>query len=57
MAGRGALALQRQLRRELQHRRWLHQHLPHSAQFRACQRRILVLRTELALITQAAVEH
>ena len=57
MAARGALALQRQLRRELQHRRWLHQHLPHSAQFRACQRRILVLRTELALITQAAVEH
>ena len=57
MAVRGALALQRQLRRELQHRRWLLQHLPHSAQFRACQRRILVLRTELALITQAAVEH
>lgn len=55
MARRGALAIQRQLRRELQHRHWLHHHLPHSAQLRACQRRILVLRTELALITQSAV--
>ena len=50
MAARGRLALQRQLVRELQHRAWLEVHMPHSAQLYACKRRILLLRTELAMM-------
>ena len=56
MARRGTRALQRQLERELQHRAWLQQHLPHSTQLKQCQRRILVLRSTLAEHTDAAVE-
>ena len=48
MAQRSKLSLERKLQRELKHRAWLANHLPQSAQYRACQRRVLVLRTELA---------
>lgn len=51
MAQRGSLALQR----ELKHRAWLRQHMPNTAQYRACQRRILVLSTELMLVAQSEV--
>jgi hypothetical protein len=50
MAARGAAALRRQLKRELRHRIWLEQHLQNSAQLYACKRRILLLRTELAMM-------
>jgi hypothetical protein len=50
MAVRGALSTQRQLTRELQHRRWLKRHLPRSAQLQRCERRILTLRSQLAMM-------
>lgn len=50
MATRGRLALQRQLTRELQHSAWLEVHMPHSAQLKHCRRRILTLRSQLALM-------
>lgn len=56
MAQLGTLALQRKLQRELKHRAWLHQHMPNTAQYRACQRRILVLSTELMRVEQSRVE-
>lgn len=56
MAQRGSLALQRKLQRELKHRAWLHQHMPKTAQYRACQRRILVLSTELMRVQQRCVD-
>ena len=49
MAKRTGLALQKQLQRELRHRAWLAQHLPNTKQQRASQRRVLVIRSALAL--------
>ena len=50
MAAQSALALNRQLKRELAQQLWLRQHLPHSRQQVQSQRRIFVLRTQLALV-------
>lgn len=55
MARRGQLALQRQLQRELRHLVWLEQHMPQSAQLKHCRRRILRLRSQLAVMMGAAV--
>lgn len=55
MAMRGLLALTRRLNRELAHRAWLRTNLPRSAQLRQCERRILVLRSEIAGLLGAAV--
>ena len=49
MAQQGALAVQRQLERELRHIVWLEQHMPDSAQLRSARRRVLVLRTRLTV--------
>jgi hypothetical protein len=48
MAQRSRLSIERKLQRELKHRAWLAKHLPQTAQYRACQRRILVLSTQIA---------
>ena len=55
MAKSGALSVTRKLERELKHRLWMQKNLPSSSQLRKCQRRILILRTELAKITHMAV--
>ena len=49
MAIRSTLALNKQLKRELAQQTWLRQNLPHSRQQQQSQRRIFVLRTQLAL--------
>jgi hypothetical protein len=56
MAQRSRLSTERRLQRELKHRAWLRQHMPNTAQYRACQRRILVLRTELMCAPQIRVD-
>ncbi|WP_292064075.1 hypothetical protein [Marivita sp. XM-24bin2] len=56
MAERTELALQKQLKRELQHRAWLEKNLPKTQQQRQSQRRVLVLRSALALKVGRAVE-
>lgn len=50
MAQRGTRALQRQLQRELRHLVWLEQHMPQSTQLKHCRRRILRLRSQLAVM-------
>ena len=50
MAERTAVALQKQLERELQHKLWLSNHMSGSLQQRQSLRRILELRTKLALM-------
>jgi hypothetical protein len=49
MAKAGPLAVQRQLQRELEHIQWLEQNMPRSTQLRSARRRVLVLRTRLAV--------
>jgi len=56
MAKRTALALHKQLKRELRHKAWLAQHLPNTKQQRQSQRRVLVLRSNLALELGRAVD-
>ncbi|MBO6899613.1 MAG: hypothetical protein JJ868_19830 [Shimia sp.] len=56
MAERTELALQKQLKRELQHRAWLDKNLPKTQQQRQSQRRVLVIRSALALKVGRAVE-
>jgi hypothetical protein len=57
MSKRTELALHKQLQRELRHRAWLAQHLPNTKQQRQAQRRVLVIRSELALKLQRCVDH
>ena len=57
MSKRTELALQKQLQRELRHRAWLAQHLPNTKQQRQSQRRVLVIRSALALKLQRCVDH
>jgi len=57
MAAQSALALNRQLKRELAQQLWLRQHLPHSRQQAQSQRRIFVLRTQLALLHSDVLKH
>ena len=47
MAQQGALAVQRQLQREINHIAWLERNMPNSPQLRHARRRVLVLRTRL----------
>ena len=49
MAVRSTLALNKQLKRELVQQQWLRQHLPSTKQQQQSQRKIFVLRTQLAL--------
>ena len=49
MAIRSTLALNKQLKRELVQQQWLRQHLPRSRQQQLSQRKIFVLRAQLAL--------
>ncbi len=48
MAKRTQLALQRQLKRERAHLKWLEQHLPQSAQLARCRQRIRTLVAQCA---------
>jgi hypothetical protein len=57
MAKRTELALHKQLQRELRHRAWLAQHLPNTKQQRKSQRRVLMIRSALALKLQRCVDH
>ena len=57
MAERTELALQKQLKRELQRRAWLDKNLPKTQQQRQSQRRVLVIRSALALKLQRCVDH
>lgn len=56
MAKQTAVALEKQLLRELRHRAWLAQHLPNTKQQQQSQRKTLVIRTALALKQGRAVE-
>lgn len=56
MAKRTQLALSKQLKRELRHRAWLSQHLPNTKQQRQSQRRVFVIRSELAFKLGRTVE-
>lgn len=56
MARRTVAALNKQLERELRHRTWLAQHLPNTKQQSQSQRKLLVIRTELAHRMGTAVE-
>jgi len=49
MPAPSTLALNKQLKRELAQQVWLRENLPHSRQQLQSQRRIFVLRTQLAL--------
>ena len=49
MPAPSTLALNKQLKRELAQQVWLRENLPHSRQQQQSQRRIFVLRTQLAL--------
>lgn len=57
MAERTELALQKQLKRELQHRAWLDKNLPKTQQQRQSQRRVLVIRSALALKLNRSIHH
>lgn len=57
MAERTELALQKQLKRELQHRAWLEKNLPKTQQQRQSQRRVLVIRSALALKLNRSIHH
>jgi len=52
MAKKTEVALAKQLHRELEHKRWLAQHLQGTKQQSQCQKRILLLRTALTQRTQ-----
>ena len=56
MSKRTAVALEKQLLRELRHRAWLAQHLPNTKQQQQSQRKALVIRTALAVKLGRAVE-
>ena len=56
MSKRTELALHKQLQRELRHRAWLAQHLPNTKQQRQSQRRVLMIRSALALKLGRAVD-
>lgn len=56
MAKRTQLALSKQLKRELRHKAWLSQHLPNTKQHRQSQRRVFVIRSELAFKLGRTVE-
>lgn len=56
MVERTQVALQKQLTRELRHSAWLAKNLPKTQQQRQCKRRVLVIRSELALKLGRAVE-
>lgn len=56
MAKRTEVALQKQLTRELRHSAWLTKNLAKTQQQRQSQRRVLVIRSELALRLGRAVE-
>lgn len=56
MAKRTQVALQKQLTRELRHSAWLAKNLAKTTQQRQSQRRVLVIRSELALRLGRAVE-
>ena len=47
MAKQKARAVEKQLHRALRQREWLKKNLPNSRQLRACEREILVKRTDL----------
>ena len=49
MAEASTLALNKQLKRELAQQTWLRENLPRSRQQQQSQRRIFILRTQLAL--------
>ena len=53
MARRTKLALQRQLKREHTHLKWLEEHLPHSQQLAQCEVRIVTLAAECAVLSDA----
>ena len=55
MAKASTVALTKQLKRELAQQLWLRQNLPRSRQQQQSQRRIFVLRTQLALQQSRAV--
>jgi hypothetical protein len=57
MAKRTQVALQKQLTRELRHSAWLTKNLPKTTQQRQSQRRVLVIRSALALKLQRCVDH
>ncbi|ALI55858.1 hypothetical protein [Celeribacter marinus] len=57
MAAASTVALNKQLKRELAQQLWLRQHLPHSRQQVLSQRRIFVLRTQLALLHSDVLKH
>ena len=50
---RRRLALQRQLKRERAHLKWLEQHLPQSAQLSLSKERIAVLAAQSAALSEA----
>ena len=52
MAKQKARAVEKQLDRALKQREWLRKNLPNSKQLRACEKEILVKRTELAVTHQ-----
>ena len=52
MAKQKARAVERQLDRALRQREWLKKNLPNSKQLRACEKEILVKRTELVFTHQ-----
>lgn len=52
MAKQKARAVEKQLDRALKQREWLRKNLPNSKQLRACEKEILVKRTELAVTNQ-----
>lgn len=56
MAKRTEVALQKQLTRELRHSAWLAKNLVKTTPQRQSQRRVLVIRSELALKVGRAVE-
>ena len=56
MAAASTLALNKQLKRELAQQAWLRQNLPRSRQQQQSQRRIFVLRTQLALQLSGTVK-
>ncbi len=57
MAAASTVALNKQLKRERAQQLWLRQHLPHSRQQVLSQRRIFVLRTQLALLHSDVLKH
>ena len=52
MAKQKARAVEKQLDRALKQREWLKKNLPNSKQLRACEKEILIKRTELVVTHQ-----